>query len=313
MPAPRPAIPAPPPLPPRPVIPDLPNPPLKSGNPRAAWLVVGFLTFCLLCVAAVAGLLFVRSARPDIINQIIQFTDKTVQVEEATIDATPTPVNTPIVAAQITQSIPVEPPAPAITQTASERTIQTFADTFSSLSTGWPQLDDDVCMTGYSEGGMYGIGLKHAEGFKEVRIPHGIQLPLTETSIYFRARQVAGKGYFGVLCDYTDQNENNEVMIAITEGAYQIARYLNGEEHYYLETPWVNDRFIKSEDGEFQVAISCGNTIILMVNGYTLPSVDNPNRILGDIALFAVSDDKAILDGYFFYQVLFDDVEMSAR
>jgi hypothetical protein len=187
----------------------------------------------------------------------------------------------------------------------------TFKDSFDSLSTGWLQIDDDTRMMGYSEGAMYVMALKKAGSDAEVLIPHGFQLPIHEADIHFTARPVTGKGYFGVLCDYVDSS--NEIYIGITEGNYYFGRIQNGVNTSMLGSSWTKDPMIRSENGDFQVFAHCGETLQLMVNGYSVPPVANPDRTRGDVGIFATSNKNSTLDLDFFYKLLIDDLDLSAN
>lgn len=190
---------------------------------------------------------------------------------------------------------------------------QVFRDDFSDLSTGWLQVDDDVRLVGYSEGAMYAMAIKQPGNDVEVVIPHGFTLPLSEVEVYFRARPVEGEGYFGVMCNYVDTN--NHTLIGVLEGAYIIYNEVNGEFTPLLgEQLGLQDSGITAENGEFQVRVVCGgDKIQLMVNGYSIPAVNNPGMAGGDIALFSHANTDATLEWEFFYKVLIDDLELTAR
>jgi hypothetical protein len=293
---------------------------------RIWWLAAGaaLLALCCLLAAGAAVLIpdlrqfvglkgFPVSAADTMVEPtMLQTAAAILQTATLTAPTTlPTRHATATVAATATIE-PTAPPQPSPTLTPTTRPEQAFRDDFSSLATGWPQLDDDTRMTGYSEGAMYGIALKQPGGDSDILVPHGFELPLTTVELYFRARPVGGSGYFGAECGYIDQDNYN--MIGITEGAYTIARNENGTFTSFLDPLWVHDPAITSENHEFQVQIKCGNgQIQLMVNGYSLPTVDYPGLTGGDVVIFASSSKNAVLDGAFYYEVLFDDLELKGQ
>jgi len=159
---------------------------------------------------------------------------------------------------------------------------------------------------------MYGIALLQPGSDAEVLIPHEFELPLVEVSLYFRARPVDGDGYFGAMCNFKDPD--NYTLIGISEGAYVIYNNEKGEFIPLLDELGERDPNVKSENNEFQVQVVCGgDQIQLMVNGYSIPEVSNPGMTGGDVAIFAHSDQDAVAAPEFFYKVLLDDVELTAR
>jgi hypothetical protein len=243
----------------------------------------------------------------------------------------PSPENTPIIWPEVTAAasetptlepaVPTVEPTP-IESTATEaipsqtsvptRVAQVFQDDFSDLSTGWLQLDDEVRMVGYHEGAMYGMALLQPGSDANILIPHGFDLPLSEVSLYFRARPVEGKGYFGVMCNYVDSQ--NYLLMGITEGGYMVANKESGQFRSFFDSLWIQDPYVASEDGEFQVLAVCGSDKIqLMVNGYSLPEVSNLGFAGGDVFITAHADQDAVTEGEFFYKVLFDDLELNVK
>jgi hypothetical protein len=214
----------------------------------------------------------------------------------------PTPTMAPL---QATSTLPIT------TSQASQINNKSYSDDFSNPLTGWRQEEKDYLMVGYSEGGLYGIALKKAGASADVLIPHPLALPIKESDLNYRARPVQGKGYFGVLCDYIDND--NQIIVGITDGNYTIARYENNELKPFFDPFWVKDQNIRSENGEFQVSVHCGDTIQLMVNGYQLPAAENPDRTMGDIGILAGSNKDSVVDPEFSYEVLIDDVYLEVN
>jgi hypothetical protein len=279
----------------------------KAPNVLLVWLSIGIAVLGILCLGmGMFGLLFSSPT-----------SSPPVPTTVAAVPPTEAPTSAPVAAAETPASL--QEPAPATTPTpsqpqqssASQSALSTFTDDFSSPSTGWPQVNDATHMVGYSEGSMYGIALKTAGMDSGVLIPHGFQLPLHEADLYFRVRPVEGTGYIGVYYDY--QDADNLSYVAVTEGTYAIGRATNGQYTSLLSSTWLQDPHIKSENGEFQIQLHAGDTVQLMVNGYTLPTVKNLNRTLGDIVIFAHSHNDSVADPEFNYQVLIDDVELKAR
>lgn len=221
-------------------------------------------------------------------------------------------VISPAVPPTATEAAALEPTQAPPTPRPTARTEQVFEDDFSNMSSGWPQLDDNIRLTGYSEGAMYGIALKQPGGDADIRVPHGFDLPLSEVELYYRARPVGGKGYFGAGCDY--QDEDNYIFIGIAQGAYTIAKNENGTFTSFFDPFWVQDAAVAAENGEFQVLIQCGGgKIQLMINGYSPPAVENVGLTGGDVLIMVSANKNAVLDGNFYYEVLIDDVRLVAR
>jgi hypothetical protein len=243
--------------------------------------------------------------------------EELVELEPRTTDIVlETPTSLPATStAEPTSPPPTATPEPSATLPPSETPPppisgpRVFQDDFSDLGTGWLQLDDSEKMLGYSEGAMYGIALKQTGTDSVILIPHGFELPLTGISLYFRARPVEGKGFFGAVCNYID--DDNYYFIGITEENYTIARFEGGQPSSYFEPFWVEDVGVASENNEFQVLVSCDSKIRVMVNGYNLPEVDITGAGGGDAGIFAQSSQNAVLDGEFYYKILFDDVELT--
>lgn len=274
----------------------------SRSSPAIGWLVGGIAVLGLCCLLIGASALLFPSAR--------QFLDDSGLVPGLSeTQDTPSPGNVPVTELAMT-AIPSEVIASATS--ISVREAQVFRDDFSNPSTGWLQLDDGVRMVGYSEGAVYAMALLQPGSDAEVLIPHEFELPLTEVSLYFRARPVDGDGYFGVMCNYIDTD--NYTLIGISEGAYVIYRNENGQFIHLLDELGERDPNVKSENNEFQVKVVCGgDKIQLMVNGYSIPDINSPEMTGGDVAFFAHSDQDAVADFEFFYQVLFDDLELNAR
>jgi len=270
------------------------------------WFAGGAIVLALCCLMGGGAALLFPSAR-----QLIGL--KGINTPQSTTMAKPTLTEKPPSTVLPTENTAGITPLPSPTLPPKTQSEQVFRDDFSNLSTGWLQLDDNVRMVGYNEGAMYVIALKQSGSDGNVLIPHGFELPLAKVELYFRARVVEGEGYFGAECNVVD--ENNYIDIRITEGAYSIARNENGTLTSFLDPSfWVYDPAIASENNEFQVLINCGDgKIQLMVNGYSLPAVDNPGMTGGDVHLFASSYKNTVPDGEFYYKVLFDDVELKAR
>lgn len=273
----------------------------KTPSPLAVWLSAGIAVLGLLCLGL--GMLGALLSPPASSLPIPAGVQDSIPSAAAHVQETPAGLQPPP-AADPSSEAPAQ--APAMPAAAG-----TFRDDFSSPSTGWVQVDDASRMLGYSEGSKYGIALKSPGLDSWALIPHGFHLPLHEADLYFRIRPVEGRGYFGVYFDY--QDANNLAYIAVTDGTYSVGRFINGAYQSFLSSTWSQDPHIASDNGEFQIQLHCGDTVALMVNGYTLPAVKNPSRTLGDIAIFAHSHKDSIADPAFNYQVLIDDLELKAR
>lgn len=157
-----------------------------------------------------------------------------------------------------------------------------FQDNFSSQS-GWAEETNDDFGFGYLENGytIY-VNLLNA-AIWSIRGPE----VLSDVRVQTEASRYEGPidGYYGVVCRHLD-GENYYAMLISDNGSYGIARMLNGEFEFIVES---NDEFNVIKPGETnQITGECvGERISLFVNGEEMLSLRDGTLQSGSAGIIA--------------------------
>ncbi len=281
----------PPVLPARPVYAPVPPAPKKSGS--KVWiiiLIVAIVACC--CLTAILGFVFRDKWLPEDITGLL---------------ATPT-------SAVVQPVAPIQPQFPTAVPVQSGQSMAQYQDDFSSPNDLWNGFDDADAYSGFSEGGVYAIGVRtsNMEIFAYPYVDAG--RTLDDVTVKVSGYKVEGEGDWGIMCRYVDLN--NFYRVAIDSGAFAIYKVIDNEITYLTSPEWIESNSLDPngyENGQIPISLTCsGNQIHFETDGYSMYDVTDESLPSGDIRIYAGSyDTVGDVEGYY-VKVLFDNFSFVA-
>jgi hypothetical protein len=222
----------------------------------------------------------------------IYFSTQTAVMETATATMwTPTPTFTPT-------NTPTDTPTNTPTFTPTPDFI--YMDDFEDPDSGWPEYDEDVLLSEYTDGG-YRILVREPGWFVWTR-PSPMK-QYSDIRIQVEVKKIGGpdENSMGVMCRYKD-NENFYGFDISSLGMALIYKYEGGEYIGLSADGYEDVDGINPGDVNLLVAVCSGEDLELYVNGDLVASATDSSFAKGQIALLAGNGDVAGAD------ILFDNL-----
>jgi hypothetical protein len=197
-------------------------------------------------------------------------------------------------------------PTPTFTQTSTSTNTPTptpeflYKDDFEDPASGWPELDEDIIFSEYTDGG-YRILVKLPLYFVWTR-PDPIK-QYSDIRIEVEVKKIGGpdQNSMGVMCRHKD-NQNFYGFNITSLGQALIYKYEEGEYVGLSADSYEDVEGIKSDDVNQLAAVCSGEELELYVNGDLVASATDSSFSKGQIALLAGNGDVAGAD------ILFDNL-----